>query len=188
MIRRNQYILIAILAFCHLLAGCSDDLFTDDGSRGTGNKITLSGEIEQIAVTRVNDNGFADGDVMGVYIVDYNGNTPGTLQSDGNRADNVRHTFDEAAYKWNSAFDIYWKDNHTPIDVYGYYPYGSPDDVNAYPFTVQRDQSKPSENGTMGGYEASDFLWGKVADVAPTDKVIRVAHGSPHGQRPRNSR
>ena len=174
MIRRNQYILIAILAFCHLLAGCSDDLFTDDGSRGTGNKITLSGEIEQIAVTRVNDNGFADGDVMGVYIVDYNGNTPGTLQSDGNRADNVRHTFDEAAYKWNSAFDIYWKDNHTPIDVYGYYPYGSPDDVNAYPFTVQRDQSKPSENGTMGGYEASDFLWGKVADVAPTDKVIRL--------------
>ena len=174
MIRRNQYILIAILAFCHLLAGCSDDLFTDDGSRGTGNKITLSGEIDQIAVTRVNDNGFADGDVMGVYIVDYNGNTPGTLQSDGNRADNVRHTFDEAAYKWNSAFDIYWKDNHTPIDVYGYYPYGSPDDVNAYPFTVQRDQSKPSENGTMGGYEASDFLWGKVADVAPTDKVIRL--------------
>ena len=174
MIRRNQYILIAILAFCHLLAGCSDDLFTDDGSRGTGNKITLSGEIDQVAVTRVNDNGFADGDVMGVYIVDYNGNTPGTLQSDGNRADNVRHTFDEAAYKWNSAFDIYWKDNHTPIDVYGYYPYGSPDDVNAYPFTVQRDQSKPSENGTMGGYEASDFLWGKVADVAPTDKVIRL--------------
>ena len=39
---------------------------------------------------------------------------------------------------------------------------------------MQRDQSKPSENGEMGGYEASDFLWGKVADVAPTTSVIRL--------------
>ncbi len=173
--RQNQYkILVYILAFCHLLAGCSDDLFTDDTGRGNGKKITLSGEIDQLAVTRVNDNGFADGDVMGVYIVDYNGNTPGTLQPSGNRADNVRHTFDEAAYKWNSAYDIYWKDDHTHADIYGYYPFGSPESIDAYPFTVERDQSKPSEDGTMGGYEASDFLWGKVADVAPTDKVIRL--------------
>ena len=173
--RQNQYkILIYILAFCHLLAGCSDDLFTDDTGRGNGKKITLSGEIDQLAVTRVNDNGFADGDVMGVYIVDYNGNTPGTLQLNGNRADNVRHTFDEAAYKWNSAYDIYWKDDHTHVDIYGYYPFGSPESIDAYQFTVERDQSKPSEDGTIGGYEASDFLWGKVADVAPTDKVIRL--------------
>ena len=78
-------------------------LFTDDTGRGNGKKITLSGEIDQLAVTRVNDNGFADGDVMGVYIVDYNGNTPGTLLLNGNRADNVRHTYDAANAKWNSA-------------------------------------------------------------------------------------
>ena len=149
-------------------------MFTDDTGRGNGKKITLSGEIDQLAITRVNDNGFADGDVMGVYIVDYNGNTPGTLQLNGNRADNVRHTFDEAAYKWNSAYDIYWKDDHTHVDIYGYYPFGSPESIDAYPFTVERDQSKPSEDGTMGGYEASDFLWGKVTDVAPTDRVIRL--------------
>ena len=99
----------------------------------------------------------ADGDVMGVYIVDYNGNTPGTLQPNGNRADNVRHTFDEAAYKWNSAYDIYWKDDHTHVDIYGYYPFGSPESIDAYPFTVERDQSKPSEDGTMGGYEPATF-------------------------------
>lgn len=174
-IKSNQYkLLIYIITVCHLLAGCSDDLFGGDESRGSGNRITLSGEIDQLAVTRVNDSGFADGDVMGVYIVDYNGNTPGTLLSSGNHADNVRHTYDAANAKWNSSFDIYWKDNHTPIDVYGYYPYGSPEDVDAYPFTVQRDQSQPSADGVMGGYEASDFLWGKVADVAPTDKVIRL--------------
>lgn len=174
-IKSNQYkLLIYIITACLVMTGCSDDLFSGDDSRGSGNRITLSGEIDQLAVTRVNDSGFADGDVMGVYIVDYNGNTPGTLQPSGNHADNVRHTYDAANAKWNSSFDIYWKDNHTPIDVYGYYPYGSPEDVDAYPFTVQRDQSQPSADGVMGGYEASDFLWGKVADVAPTDKVIRL--------------
>ena len=174
-IKSNQYkLLIYIITACLVMTGCSDDLFSGDDSRGSGNRITLSGEIDQLAVTRVNDSGFADGDVMGVYIVDYNGNTPGTLLSSGNHADNVRHTYDAANVKWNSSFDIYWKDNHTPIDVYGYYPYGSPEDVDAYPFTVQRDQSQPSADGVMGGYEASDFLWGKVADVAPTDKVIRL--------------
>lgn len=157
-----------------LLTSCSDDLFNDDGNRHGTDRINLSGEIDQLAVTRVNDSGFCDGDVIGVYIVDYNGNTPGTLLPSGNRGDNVRHTFDESANKWNSAYDIYWKDKHTPIDVYGYYPYGSPESIDAYPFTVERDQSTVSEGGAMGGYEASDFLWGKVENVAPTTNVIRL--------------
>ena len=157
------------------MAGCTDDLFDGDGLVGGKMPITLSGEINQVSVTRVNDNGFCDGDVMGVYIVDYDGNTPGTLQLSGNRGDNVRHTFDEAAYKWNSAYDLYWKDKHTHIDVYGYYPFGSPESIDAYAFTVQRDQSTSSENGTMGGYEASDFLWGKAENVAPTTSVVRLS-------------
>lgn len=157
------------------MAGCTDDLFDGDGLVGGKMPITLSSEINQVSVTRVNDNGFCDGDVMGVYIVDYDGNTPGTLQVSGNRGDNVRHTFDEANYKWNSAYDLYWKDKHTHIDVYGYYPFGSPESIDAYAFTVQRDQSTSSENGTMGGYEASDFLWGKAENVAPTTSVVRLS-------------
>ena len=172
--KTNQHVFIYALAGALALSGCSDDLF-EGGSVNDGTaRIELSGEIDQLAVTRVNDNGFCDGDVMGVYIVDYNGSTPGTLQVSGNRGDNVRHTFDEDAYKWNSAYDLYWKDKHTPIDVYGYYPFGSPESIDAYPFTVQRDQSTESKDGEMGGYEASDFLWGKVENVAPTTSVIRL--------------
>lgn len=172
--KTNQHVFIYALAGALALSGCSDDLF-EGGSVNDGTaRIELSGEIDQLAVTRVNDNGFCDGDVMGVYIVDYNGSTPGTLQVSGNRGDNVRHTFDEEAYKWNSAYDLYWKDKHTPIDVYGYYPFGSPESIEAYPFTVQRDQSTESKDGEMGGYEASDFLWGKVENVAPTTSVIRL--------------
>ena len=170
----SRHILLYMAASLSLLTSCSDDLFNDDGNRHGTDRINLSGEIDQLAVTRVNDSGFCDGDVIGVYIVDYNGNTPGTLLPSGNRGDNVRHTFDESANKWNSAYDIYWKDKHTPIDVYGYYPYGSPESIDAYPFTVERAQSTVSEGGAMGGYEASDFLWGKVENVAPTTNVIRL--------------
>ena len=157
-----------------VLTGCSDDLFNGNNDQHDSNRIQLSGDIDQLAVTRVNDNGFCNGDVMGVYIVDYDGNTPGTLKASGNRGDNVRHTFDEPNYKWDSAYDLFWKDKHTHIDVYGYYPYGNPESIDDYQFEVQKDQSKASAEGEMGGYEASDFLWGKVGDVAPTTNVIRL--------------
>lgn len=167
---------IALLAVPLLMfTACNDDDLVKTGhGSGKVNTISLSGEIDQVAVTRVNDNGFCDGDIMGVYIVDYQGNTPGKLENNGNRGTNVKHTFDENAYKWNSAYDVYWKDEHTHIDIYGYYPFGTPSEVTAYEFEVQKDQSKLAEKGSLGGYEASDFLWGKAEDVAPTERIIRL--------------
>ena len=165
------YYMVALVAM--LFTGCSDDFF-GSSEQHDSNRIQLSGDIDQIAVTRVNDNGFCNGDVMGVYIVDYDGNTPGTLKVSGNRGDNVRHTFDEPNYKWSSAYDLFWKDKHTHIDVYGYYPFANPESIEDYQFEVQKDQSTITSEGEMGGYEASDFLWGKVSDVAPTTSVIRL--------------
>ncbi len=142
-----------------MLAACSDSLFDEAGGKlNSEDRIQLSGDITQLSVTRVNDSGFCDGDVMGVYVVDYDGGTPGTLKPDGNRGDNVRHTYEEASNHWNSA----------------YYPFANPESIDDYQFEVQKDQSKISEDGEMGGYEASDFLWGKVGDVAPTTNVIRL--------------
>lgn len=173
--KRVKHTLLYLLAAgAMLLTGCSDDFFGDKTEQHDSNRIQLSSDIDQLAVTRVNDNGFCNGDVMGVYIVDYEGNKPGTLKVNGNRGDNVRHTFDEPNYKWNSAYDLFWKDKHTHIDVYGYYPFANPESIEDYQFEVQKDQSKATENGEMGGYEASDFLWGKVSDVAPTTSVIRL--------------
>lgn len=173
--KRVKHTLLYLLAAgAMLLTGCSDDFFGDKTEQHDSNRIQLSGDIDQLAVTRVNDNGFCNGDVMGVYIVDYEGNKPGTLKVNGNRGDNVRHTFDEPNYKWNSAYDLFWKDKHTHIDVYGYYPFANPESIEDYQFEVQKDQSATTSEGEMGGYEASDFLWGKVADVAPTTSVIRL--------------
>ena len=172
---KNSYIFTVVLALCMMLAACSDYLYDENGGKlNSEDRIQLSGDITQLSVTRVNDSGFCDGDVMGVYVVDYDGGTPGTLKPGGNRGDNVRHTYEEASNHWNSAYDLFWKDKHTHIDVYGYYPFANPESIDDYQFEVQKDQSKASEDGEMGGYEASDFLWGKVGDVAPTTNVIRL--------------
>ncbi len=170
----NFLIYIAITICVVLCASCADGLFGADGTQYHTQRIELSGEIDQVAVTRVNDGGFCNGDGMGIYIVDYKAGTPGTLQQSGNRADNVCYTYDEANRKWNSDYDVYWKDFHTHIDVYGYYPYVKSVNIDNYTFNVQRDQSTATADGKIGGYEASDFLWGKLSDVAPTSAALRL--------------
>lgn len=139
-------------------------------------KLTLAGEIDQLYLSRVNDNGFADGDVMGVYVVDYVSQQPGKLKASGNRGTNVKHTFDELNFKWNSSYDIYFRDDKTPVDIYGYYPYSAnnPEDPENYAFQVQHDQQIAAHDGLLSGYEQSDFLWGKVAKVYATEHVIRL--------------
>jgi hypothetical protein len=173
--RKHSYITI-LAAALPLLAACSlNEPITEEGGIDYSKKtISLGGEINQVYVTRASDGGFADQDRIGVYIVDYNGSEAGTLSNSGNRADNVKHTFDEASYKWKAARDIYWKNKDTHVDIYGYYPYGEVDEVNAMSFEVSKDQSTDAQNGKLGGYESSDFLWGKVEDAAPTDKVIKI--------------
>lgn len=104
---KNTIIYLAAMVVALLLGACSDDMFEEGEQQHGNDRIQLSGDIDQLAVTRVNDNGFCNGDVMGVYIVDYDGGTPGTLKASGNRGDNVRHTFDEPNYRWNSAYDLY---------------------------------------------------------------------------------
>ena len=176
MIRKhiNFLIYIAITICVVLCAGCAEGLFGADGTQHSTRRIKLSGEIDQVAVTRVNDGGFCNGDGMGIYIVDYNADIPGTLQQSGNHADNVCYTYDEANRKWNADNDVYWKDFHTHIDVYGYYPYAKSVNIDNYTFNVQRDQHNATADGKMGGYEASDFLWGKLNDVAPTSAALRL--------------
>ncbi len=136
--------------------------------------VELFNEISQVAVTRVNDEGFCDGDAVGIYVVNYENGAPGQLLVEGNQGDNVRYTYDEANMKWVPESPVYFKDKKTPVDIYGYYPYGVPESIESYTFEVQKDQSTEAANGQLGGYEASDFLWGKAGNIAPTSSRIPV--------------
>ena len=157
------------------LVGCTTD-FAEDSIPQVDQllPIQLHGSIDQVATTRVNDDGFCDGDAVGIYVVNYENGNSGTLKLEGNQADNVKYIFDESNYRWIPVKDVYFRDSYTPVDILGYYPYANPSSVSAYPFEIQKDQSTVAANGLLGGYEASDFLWGKAANITPTATRINL--------------
>ena len=116
--------------------------------------------------TRANDTAFENGDKVGIYVVNYNGSTAGTLAASGNHVNNMQFSFGGSA--WTPASAIYWKDDTTHADFYAYYPYSASASTSAHSFSVQTDQS------TEANYFASDFLWGKATDVAPTKNAVPI--------------
>ena len=136
--------------------------------------IELFNEIIQTATTRVNDEGFCNGDAVGIYVVNFENGQSGTMQVKGNQADNVKYVYDEVNFKWVPEKEVYFRDRNTKVDIVGYYPYANPQSIATYPFEVQKDQSTAATNGALGGYEASDFLWGKAAEVTPTASRINL--------------
>lgn len=158
-----------------LFVGCTKDPDEVVVPQGEQIPIQLLGSIDQVAASRVNDEGFCNGDGIGVYVVNYQNGEPGTMLSEGNQADNVRYVLNEEENKWTPDYPIYYYDKVTPVDIIGYYPYVSNmDNVNAYSFELAKDQSTDAANGLMGGYEASDFLWGKAEKIAPTASRVNI--------------
>ncbi len=78
------------------------------------------------------------------------------MQIAGNYVNNASLTYNGEA--WIPAKPIYWNDG--TYDVYAYYPHFSPIlSVDETEFNVALDQSTTKTANTLGGYEASDFLW-----------------------------
>lgn len=171
-------IYLTIVSATLLLTGCTQDFNEPTPNIPTPDDaiaINIGGSIDQVPTTRVNDEGFCDGDGVGIYVVNYNSDVPGTMLSEGNQADNVHYVYNESENKWIPDYPIYYYDKVTPVDIIGYYPYVSNvDNVNAYSFEVAKDQSTDAANGLMGGYEASDFLWGKAEKISPTASRVNV--------------
>lgn len=115
--------------------------------------------------TRVTDTDYESGDKVGIYVVNYQGSSAGALQSSGNHVDNMCFTYTD---NWTPESDIYWKDETTKADFYCYYPYGTPSDITAHPFSVKTDQSQQAD------YKASEFLWGKASGVSPTANAVPI--------------
>lgn len=168
-------LLFSSVAMTALLTGCLSEPDFEPVSVEGGIEIQLEGSILQEA-TKVNAAGFEDGDALGLYAVNYtDGNqTAGTLLAEGNQADHVKYVFDESAWQWTPVRPVYYKDVNTNVDLYVFYPHAEPDNVDAWNFEVQKDQSSAETQSALGGYEASDFLWGKAENVTPTEAKVKV--------------
>lgn len=169
---KKTYYLSIAMTLALITYSCSDE-FQEAFTPTT--PLSLTGQISQENITRANDYGFVGGDRMGIYVVDRENGEPGTLGAADNRGINVLYTYNADSYKWASPTTIYWRDQQTPVDIYGYYPgvnYIS--DPTDYRFEVQTDQSTKAQNGELSGYEQSDLLWGKAANVSYTQEQILV--------------
>lgn len=152
--------LFALASIATLMFSCSEHI------EKTSFKEKLPINISVNVSTRANDTTFESGDAVGIYVVNYDGTTAGTLKAEGNQADNAEFTYNGGG--WNSDEPIYWKDKNTSADFYAYYPYSASVNIDAQPFAVQADQSNEVN------FWASDFLWGKSTKVAPTSNAVNI--------------
>ena len=151
-----------------MMVSCSDETSLFVGSDGNL-PISISAEYPVKGVsTRATDNGFQDGDAVGLFVVDYNSNgTPGELLMKGNRADNVRFDFNGA--NWTANYQIYWANKNTPADFYGYYPFNAAmQSVTEHDFSVYANQDGITAD--KSNYEQSDLLWAKAG---PHTRMLR---------------
>lgn len=161
---------LLVLMTCMVFAGCSKS--DDGGTLEPSNPVTPN-EPTKIPInvatnvwTRATDSAFEINDKVGIYVVNFNGSTAGTLDNMGNYVDNMCFTYSGS---WVPATPIYWLDQTTKADFYCYYPYASVvNNITAYPFAVKADQS------TDGNYKASEFLWGKRESVTPTAEPVQI--------------
>lgn len=92
----------------------------------------------------------------------------GVMQQTGNYINNMLLQSNGAG-AWTPESKIFWKDNATVADFYGYAPYNAGvTDALAYNFQAQTDQS------TATAQKQSDFLWGKLAEQGPTNDVLNL--------------
>lgn len=164
-------LILFVTITCITFAGCSKDNVSGGETPNPPPKppteqIKIPINIATGSWTKATDAGFEPGDKVGVFVVNFSGETAGTLATSGNHVTNMGFTFANA---WTPDTQIYWKDQTTKADFYCYYPFAaSITDITAYPFSVKTNQSAEAD------YKASDFLWGKSAAISPTSSAVQI--------------
>jgi len=172
--RYNKALLATLTGVCLWGSSCQEEA-------GVGSALQQEREIRLTATypcqtqTRATDAGFADGDAVGIFVMDYVGDTPEAMALQGNRASNVKFAYQDAAGSWTSATTLFW--GNMPADFIGYYPFNeSLESVTEHHFEVATDQNRSATDVTLGGYEASDLLWAKTANVEPAAETVQLQY------------
>ena len=79
-----------------MMSGCSfEEMKVEpDVPQSETYKVQIYSDIHQQPATKVTTDGFCTGDEVGVYLVNYDGETPGILKLGDNQADNVKFHYD----------------------------------------------------------------------------------------------
>lgn len=159
MIRRKINILLCVTALA--LAACNDNALEIAPIVPDSNQIEIQAEICQSNPSRANDNGFGDGDAIGVTV---------------DNQSNVRFAYNDATKKWTSTVPLYWPSANTATDIWAYYPFTQTvPSVENHPFTTERNQSAGDAKTGKANYELSDFLCTYQRDVSPSKGVVNLS-------------
>ncbi|MBO7266071.1 MAG: fimbrillin family protein [Alistipes sp.] len=146
----------SLVALATALVSC--DNITIEAPQPEEQKIPIS---ISTTLTRATDSAFEQGDKVGIFVV----NEPDTFVASGNYVDNMGFTYSD---EWTPDSAIYWLNPATKASFYCYYPYAAGVDASAHTFNTKADQS------TLANYKASEFLWGKVEAVTPTEEAVDI--------------
>lgn len=149
--------LFTLMAAVAAMVSCSDNVENVPTTPET-DKLPIN---ISTTLTRATDLAYEAGDKVGIFVV----NEPNSLKASGNHVDNMGFTYSTT---WTPDTPIYWLDQTTKADFYCYYPYAEGVSTTAHTFTTKADQS------SLANYKASEFLWGKVAGVAPTEEAVNI--------------
>lgn len=131
------------------------------------NEIRIAASLSKTRATLTN---FEAGDKISLYAVEYVGDVAPELQPAGNFINNEAMNYDGVV--WSSGRTLYWGENL--CDFYGFYPYQPTGSMRDVYFDIATDQSQPTADGTLGGYEASDLMWAKAEKMSRADGEINL--------------
>lgn len=160
---------IFILSVATLLTmGCSKESnYVGEDSNLDPNEIRIEASLGGTRATLTN---FEVGDQMSLYAVEYVGDDVAEVQPSGNYINNEKMTYNGS--EWESDRTLYWSD--AQCDFYGFYPYQPTGSLKDLYFEVATDQSQPSADGVLGGYEASDLMWAKAEKHSREDGNVKL--------------
>ncbi len=159
---KKIYMILGLAAL--IAAGCQKGV---EGLDVQDNVIRFEAEYP---ATKAVGTGFENGDKIGLYAVEYDGDVAGPLQIGGNYLNNEALVYDGAA--WNGERTLYWSEK--ACDFYAYYPYIETTLIDEHLFEVALDQSTPRTEDALGGYEASDLLWAKAVGAKRADGTVKL--------------
>lgn len=149
--------IIAIAALAIVAAGCENNTIDEVQNP---NEIRVEASLGGTKATLTE---FEEGDVMGLYAVEYADGVAKPLQLAGNYINNEPMTYNGT--DWKAQKNLYWSEN--ACDFYAFYPYMELETLNDFLFPIQADQSGE-------GYELSDLMWAVDVNVSRENGAVRL--------------
>ena len=150
----KRFVTLAAMAAMMLIVGCTHSK--------TDAPIIPVPDGELAVSLNVEGRAFADGDRVGLYVINYNGDAIEGIAAKGNQVDNAPFVYKGGS--WTTSPAVYYRDNATKVDMIGYYPHMEVDDISNIDFAVATDQTT--------GYASSELMWARMRKVMPTDKAV----------------